>query len=542
MAASAIVYLELDDEITTAIARLRALTAPDAVLVVPAGSRVATSRINFKLLAREAAERRLNIAAVSDEPQVRALAISAGLPAYDSVAGAEAALATLRAQETALLGRPPRTMPRDAVAARNGPAAPATAPATATGPLSAEPAGARGRQTRARIGIGPLLVMGLVVLLVGAVSYGALVFLPTATITVRPIPTRIQVPAFAVTADPTVAVVDAQAGVIPAQVLTVPIHVEGTFNATGLDSRDIRATGTVQFQSENTLNAVTLPAGTNLATASGEQFETTADVTVPAASFDTGPTKVDAPVRALKGGTRGNVPAGAIAVVPALFANQLITVTNRDATSGGKHVEDQVVTATDYATAIGALGDQLLPALQTTLAGPGVVPRGLVAYAETAELSAGQPDQAADSLVGVVEPSFTLALDTTADVTAVNESLLADVAAARVRAALRTGQRLLGDNVTATHDDGTVVGDTVRYEVRASGLGYSEINAQTIIDNIRGKSLAEARATLAGFGTAEIKVWPDFVDHLPDQPGRISVVIASPSSAPATPSPRPSAS
>ena len=75
------IYFEQDDEITTAISRLRAATGPDAIAVVPPGSRIATSRINFKLLAREAAERHMNIVAVSDEAQVRVLAISAGLPA-----------------------------------------------------------------------------------------------------------------------------------------------------------------------------------------------------------------------------------------------------------------------------------------------------------------------------------------------------------------------------------------------------------------------------------------------------------------------------
>ncbi|HUR16378.1 MAG TPA: hypothetical protein VMZ33_03765, partial [Candidatus Limnocylindrales bacterium] len=94
-----LLYLELDDEITGAIARLRAVTDGGAVMVVPAGSRIATSRINFKLLAKEAADRRLNVVAVSDEPSVRALAISAGLPAYDTVANGEHALATFREQD-----------------------------------------------------------------------------------------------------------------------------------------------------------------------------------------------------------------------------------------------------------------------------------------------------------------------------------------------------------------------------------------------------------------------------------------------------------
>src|SRR5262245_51126807 len=113
-------YLEADDEITGAIARLRNVRDGEAVIVVPHGSRIATSRINFKLLAREANERRLNVVAVSDEPAVRAMSTSAGLPAYDSMPAAEKALANFREQDRKLaerLGRQPTDSERTAVTA-----------------------------------------------------------------------------------------------------------------------------------------------------------------------------------------------------------------------------------------------------------------------------------------------------------------------------------------------------------------------------------------------------------------------------------------
>ena len=42
-------------------------------------------------------------------------------------------------------------------------------------------------------------------------------------------------------------------------------------------------------------------------------------------------------------------------------------------------------------------------------------------------------------------------------------------------------------------------------------------------------------------GNADISVWPDFVDHLPDQAARISINVVAPSAAPALPAvtPRP---
>src|SRR4029079_2372128 len=86
-----IVYLDVDDEITSAAARIRSSASPRVALVVPYGSRIATSRMNFRLLSREAlvSNRRLSI--VSGDAASRALAASAGLPAFASIAELEGA-------------------------------------------------------------------------------------------------------------------------------------------------------------------------------------------------------------------------------------------------------------------------------------------------------------------------------------------------------------------------------------------------------------------------------------------------------------------
>ncbi|MFH0750992.1 MAG: hypothetical protein V2B17_04080, partial [Chloroflexota bacterium] len=80
-----IVYLDVDDEITSAAARIRTAPEVDVALVLPAGSRIATSRINFRLLAREASSRSRRLAIVAPEASTRALAASAGLPVFASV-------------------------------------------------------------------------------------------------------------------------------------------------------------------------------------------------------------------------------------------------------------------------------------------------------------------------------------------------------------------------------------------------------------------------------------------------------------------------
>ncbi|MET1231400.1 MAG: hypothetical protein ABWY52_00955, partial [Candidatus Limnocylindrales bacterium] len=93
----AVIFLDQDDEITTAIARMRASQDIKVAMVLPPGSRLGTSRINFRLLAREAQELPRQASIVTTEAGVRAIAVSAGLAAYASVAEFEAAAETAAA-------------------------------------------------------------------------------------------------------------------------------------------------------------------------------------------------------------------------------------------------------------------------------------------------------------------------------------------------------------------------------------------------------------------------------------------------------------
>ncbi|HET7676421.1 MAG TPA: hypothetical protein VFK38_01060, partial [Candidatus Limnocylindrales bacterium] len=89
-------YLDVDDEITIAVARLRAADEHNVLLVLPPGSRIATSRINFRLLAREALEHQRRLSIVSGDAGVRAIAVSAGLPAFGTVGEWEASVEEAR--------------------------------------------------------------------------------------------------------------------------------------------------------------------------------------------------------------------------------------------------------------------------------------------------------------------------------------------------------------------------------------------------------------------------------------------------------------
>ncbi len=120
----AIFYLDIDDEITSAAARIRGTEDLSVVLVLPSGSRIATSRINFRLLAREAQQRSRRLSIVAPDASARALAATAGLPVYASTMEYESSLAEPARVDEELAGTP--AVPVAGVAV--GPPAPAPDP------------------------------------------------------------------------------------------------------------------------------------------------------------------------------------------------------------------------------------------------------------------------------------------------------------------------------------------------------------------------------------------------------------------------------
>jgi Baseplate J-like protein len=558
-------YIEVDDEITGAISRIRAVKDGEAVIVLPHGSRIATSRINFRLLAREGTERRLNLVAVSDEPSVRALAVSAGLPAYDTLVAAQQALANFRDQDRRLAERiGPSEEDAATSAAATGAAAASGASAVRSGtspraatadalektvvmpvsPQSAEDFSALPRSRRREPGTdaagrrrrfrwAPLVAAGLLLLLIAGVGYGAYLFLPTATVTLQPLTSTLTTGPITVVADPDAAVTDVAAGVVPAQRLEIPLSVTDEFRATGRQVQETRATGTVRFRSENTLNEVSVLEGTVVSTADGIDFETIQAASVPRADFTTGtPGTIDVPVRAVRAGLRGNVSADMITEVPQGLAGQLVSVRNPDPIAGGTRVEERVVQQSDYDKAVIQMDSELELALAAELNDPQNTPRGLTLFPVTAQTGDTQTNPTSPEIVGTPADTFSLTMSSTATVTAVNQALVEELADTRLRGLLQPGQHLVNDAVDATIGPGEVEGESVAYQVTPTASVFTDPDRAALAAAVRGKSIPEARSILEPYGMVDISMWPEFVDRLPDQTARISLVVVTPSPAP----------
>lgn len=563
-------YLDADDEITDAVARLRTTSDRHFIFVLPAGSRVATSRINFRLLAREGQERKVMVGMVSGESGVRSLAISAGMPAYATVEEAEAGLAQRtegqaeeQAGHAASLDSPPEGDARPPVASAGPPGASArdtgleatrvqprsgasvgvvrgraaTRSAVPQGrgheieprsdPWDRQAAGARPRR-RSKGVIGWLVRLAALAALVGGGLYAAYLYLPNVSISLTPMTRTAGPVTVEVTADPAVAVADLEAAIVPAERIDVPLSATDQFPATGREVSQTRASGTVRFTSENTLFEVPIPEGTRLTTSSGAAFETTQGVSIPQASFQSGPSTAEAAIRAIEAGPAGNVEAATITGLPGPITAQLVRVTNPQPTAGGRREETRVVTRADYDAAVVALEVSMDEQLAAALSDPEMTPRGLRLFPETAVREGLTTDLAAGDLVDQPLDDFSLSAESRGTVLAVDESAVAEVGVDRLGDAMPPGTRLFPDSVRATVGEPRLVGSAILYEVEAVGEHYQPVDRAEVVAAIRGRTVSEARAILGDYGSVSITPWPDFIDAVPDDARRINLTVLEP--------------
>jgi hypothetical protein len=491
-------YLDNDDEITDAVARLRAAKGEHVVLVVPPGSRIATGRINFKLLAREAATRDLRLAVASPDKQVRALATSAGVITGSTPDQAEAALERGDA--------PPEPSPLT-----EDEASPVAAAASAPerGSLS-------WRSQRLRFATLSMLVLVVVA------GYLLTQALPTADITLVPRVATIGPLEMAVVASAEATEVDARSGTVPATLVAVPFEAADSYPASGSETAETRATGVVTFSALEQEFDQEIAAGTRVLTPAGTAFQTTADVTLPRADGD--PSAVDAPVEALVAGDVGNVPAETIGVVPSL-ESQGIAVSNAEPTSGGRFEETPLVTAADYDAAAVDLRNRLSGELAAYLRDPLDAPEGSTVYPGSAILGPVTLEPAAEDVVGRARAEFTLAGSALARVLAVDEAVVDEVVRSRLLAAVPAGLAMLDGSVEVGHGEGSADASGVTFVGSASGQAAVIVDAEELLDRIAGLPVSEARAILEGLGTATVNVWPGFVGDLPNDRQRITLDV-----------------
>ncbi|MEO8208875.1 MAG: baseplate J/gp47 family protein [Chloroflexota bacterium] len=558
---SAIVYLDIDDEITSAAARLRLLEADRIALVLPVGSRLATSRINFRLLAREAASRNKTLEVVTGDASARALAASAGLATHLSVAAFERGPSEGTPPEP---GAPNADPDRAAVAGplgrHSGPdfggtdddatVVLRTAP---PGPRAASPVRPVGRRSPTRPGT--RFVLGLVIAVVALATIGAAAFqmLPSATILITPTVESVGPISLSVVAQPGITQPDPIGMLVPATTYSFDATATDSFPATGLNVVDTAATGEVTFSSLDTGSSNVIPVGSIVKTESGVEFRTLGPVTLPPAQigivdgkFVVIPSTRKATIEAIAPGPSGNVPAGSIVVVPEKENAKRTIVKNDAATSGGAHTETAVIQQSDVDAAQRALEDALVVDFGRQIAEGATVPQGTTLFPETKSLGASTPSVDPKTLVGTEVATFELGLAATGTVIGVNAEPVSVLADARIRTAVHQGFAVDEASIDISVGSPIAAGTTITFPVVVRATETREVDVAALRARIRGLGLPQARTILDAYGAVTITVWPDWVTTIPSNDARLSLMVEVPAGPSGiggrSPGPEPSAS
>jgi hypothetical protein len=548
----ALVYLDVDDEITSAAARIRDAGAERVALVLPYGSRLATSRINFRLLAREATQRGKHIEIVCADASARALAQAAGLPVYPSVAAFEG--------RTAAPTSPTGSRGPLATDAGIATAMTATTAKGAAGDFPAELDAHDDTQTRVlpvprrssarvptvgparppvrtRVAVG-LALATVAILLIG--GFLAIDLLPSATIVLRPRSEEIGPLDLTVEARADVTEPDGESLAIPAEMVTFALEASDTFAATGVKVVETKATGNVRFSNFDTGGGVLIPTGTVVKTDSNVEFKTLSEITLPRATFDffppfkVHPSVGDVDVEAVKTGEGGNVGNNSITRIPK--AKNTLTVSNAEATSGGARTESPEVSEADVDAAKTAIEAGLVASLDQQVAAGTGVPAGLTLFPETRTV--GDPEYAVDpaTIVGTEAAEFDLSATSQGTAVGVDANPIAGLAEAQVRARIKAGWTLLPSSIVLEIGTPAVVGATVQYPVSIEGTQVHDVDQAAVLTAVKGHVLAQARAVLDDFGDVEITLWPDWVTTVPTRDDRITFTLGEPQPA-ASPAP-----
>jgi hypothetical protein len=579
---AAIIYLDVDDEITSAAARIRSGSEGRVVLVVPAGSRLATSRINFRLLAREAQTRDRRLSIVAGDAATRALAASAGLPVFGSVAEYEDALDAPPPTTDSQPTKPSRKARREAARAA-APAMAAGAAAAAAAPVPHPPVPAvtdadggpkdleatqvltlpvarpitaptrsipvAGRRRLLPLeglpslaGTNALIAAGVLGVAVVVVAVGAWLLLPSASIVVTAREETVGPVNLLIRADPTADAPDADARVVPAERLSFELNATNTFTATDKRVEQTAASGSVTFRSYNTGSANTIPQGSVVSTEGGIQFRTRAAITLARARVvlpgTVLPSSAKVAVDALQPGPAGNVPTNAINVVPAGENPEVTTVNNPAPTEGGTRAEFPRVAQADVDAAVEQLTIQLGTDFEAILADPSRTPASLTLFPGTRSIAEPVPSVDPAALVGQEVATFELSLASTGTVIAVNTAPVETIAESRIRDRVAADHRIVESSIRIDTGEPIVQGESVSFPVTARAAQVRVLDANALREQVKGKAVDEARSILEQYGEVTLSVWPDWVATIPTIDARLELSVGpeAPSPEPGTPS------
>ncbi len=551
----AVVYVDVDDEITSVIDKMQAANGRIVALVLPKRAALLQSIVNMKLLKRSADANKKRIVLITTEAGLIPLAGAAGLhvaatlqsaPAVPAVPGIEPdddiinepagadepadALDLDNAADTPigdLAGIPP-VIPKahepETIDLDNSEAAPVAAVAAAT---AKRPKGKKNSKLKvpnfSRFKI--LIALGVVVLLVlGVLLYLALAVLPKATITILTNSSDIKTNA-TVTLDPNASTVSADMSTIPASVQQKQQSSTQQVPSTGSKNTGNKATGSVTMSAGPCSAFVPndVPAGTGLSV-NNLTYITQSDVTfVPTASKkaciwqSANPTDI---IAQSPGASYNSAPTNLT-----VAGRSDVTATASNAISGGSDNIVKVVAQADIDAAKQKLNTQdttaIKQGLQTALEQNGYT-------AIVATFNGGTPTVSSSANVGDASDTVTVTQVSTYTMYGIKQSDLKQVVVGNVDNQIDPTKQAILDDGTSKATYKVVSTSPEQVVISATSTTGPHIVIDTLKKQIAGQKSAAITSLIKqtpGVTDVKVKFSPFWVDKVPSNPSKITITF-----------------
>jgi hypothetical protein len=555
------IYIDIDDEITGVIDKVRGSQGKLVALVLPKRAAVFQSIVNMKLLKRAADDSKKNLVLITTEAGLLPLAGAAGIhvaktlnskpeipsapDAFDDdkeesiqedpdepvdgsksvgqLAGAAGAGA-LAADGVETLTLDDEDLPPEAT------------PDTPNGPKSFEPPAGKGKKPKKNKKLAVpnferfrlwLVLGGLLLLLI----IGGLLFATfaqsKATITVKTDATKIDTN-LDLNLNTAAKTLDPDNGTIPAKAVSSQKTYSQQVPATGQKNNGNKASGSVGLQNcIDSDDPVTIPAGTGLSSG-GNTYITQSSVVLPPSSFSSSDKcktpRIDVDVIAQSGGSAYN---GANSFTVAGYSNVNGMVANT--ITGGTDNIVQIVNQNDINTAKGKITpneNEIKQNLRNQLKSAGYYPLD-------ATYSAGTPATTSSPNVGDVANNVTVTEAVTYTMFGVKQDDLETLVKNSVKDQIDTSKQSVLDSglSKAVFNVGTMTPSTAAISMSTSVTAGPDLDADSIKSLAAGKKAGPVRTELENnpdVKSVDIHVSPFWVGTIPKNQDKITVKIAEP--------------
>lgn len=528
-----VIYIDIEDDITSIIEKIKKAEAKIVALVPPKRIGVLQSVVNLKLLARAAKGSDHHIVLITNDHALTALAAGISLPVAKNLQSKPeiAPIAALDVDDEDVINGSELPVGEHAEAAAKKTASTVgeatlaaaaadsaeeietdapVAPIAATMPKKPAKKGAKIPNFdlfRKRFFLIAGLGTALVVFLIWAIW-----FAPHAVVTISAKTTTARVNQI-ITLNPN-APSNPTSSTIKPLMQQVKKNASTSFTATGTKNVGQRATGQVKLTNQ-TADALTVPAGTQF-TASGKVFTNDAAVSLPASST------CGFPVHICYGTATTNITAADLGPDynlpgPVTFsASAPVDATSQNGTAGGTSQTVTVVSQEDVTKAQSQLTsqnqDQIKADLRRQFSGDViVVSESFVATPGSPSVTPGIGEQATTAKLSI-ETTYTLLAISRPDAKAFLTHQLQPSVKTNERI-YTTGDAFISFSQFATADGGT-------YTVRLSADGHIGPNIDTIklAKQIEGKHIGDVQQIVAGYGdvdNVDVRFSPFWVNTIP---------------------------